>query len=125
METVVFNSTAMLTALVRLCGEDISVTVTGGERPHIGSVSVAIPRPSLSGSGEVSATVSTFNVTGHMDNAIGDKFAKALAARFNCVCSVTCGVHIDGLDQAGIQSVLELSNELLDKVIREIDKNQS
>lgn len=125
MEFVVSNSVAMLTAVVTACGDDLAIVVTGGERPHIGSVSVAVPRLSLTGSGEISATVSTFNVTGHLDNAIGDKFAKALAARFNCVCSVSCGVHIDGLDQAGIQSVLDLSNELLDRVIKGIEKNQS
>lgn len=118
MEFVVFNSAAMLKAVVTACGDDLAIAVTGGERPHIGSVSVAVPRPSLTGSGEISATVSTFNVTGHLDNAIGDKFAKTLAARFNCVCAVSCGVHIDGLDQDGIQSVLDLSNELLDKIVQ-------
>lgn len=124
MEFVALNSVATLKAVVTACGDDLAIAVTGGERPHIGSVSVAVPRPSLTGSGEISATVSTFNVTGHLDNAIGDKFAKTLAAHFNCVCAVSCGVHIDGLDQDGIQSVLELSNELLDRVIKEIDKNQ-
>ena len=33
-------------------GEDWQVLLTGGERPHIGAVVLAVPRPSLRGSGK-------------------------------------------------------------------------
>jgi hypothetical protein len=36
-----------LSASVRLIGEDVLVAIWGGEKPHIGAVAVAQPRPSL------------------------------------------------------------------------------
>ena len=36
-----------LSASVRLIGADVLVAIWGGERPHIGAVAVAQPRPSL------------------------------------------------------------------------------
>ncbi len=46
-----------LSASVRLIGEDVLVAIWGGEKPHIGAVAVAQPRPSLKVSGVLSRTV--------------------------------------------------------------------
>ena len=35
-------------------GEDLVLTLSGGEKPHIGCVVQAVPRPSLSGDGTIS-----------------------------------------------------------------------
>ena len=37
-------------------GEDLVLTLSGGEKPHIGCVVQAVPRPSLSGDGTISVT---------------------------------------------------------------------
>ena len=34
-------------------GEDLVLTLSGGEKPHIGCVVQAVPRPSLSGDGTI------------------------------------------------------------------------
>ena len=39
-------------------GEDLVLTLSGGEKPHIGCVVQAVPRPSLSGDGTISVTSS-------------------------------------------------------------------
>jgi len=36
-----------LSASARLIGDDVLVAIWGGEKPHIGAVAVAQPRPSL------------------------------------------------------------------------------
>jgi hypothetical protein len=104
-----------LRATVGSLGNDVCVTVTGGEG-HIGSVSVAIPRPSLSESGKHSATVSTFNVTGHLDDVIGDAFAKRIASKLRCRVAVICGVHFDDFTPGMADEVQEAANRLLDEV---------
>ena len=103
-------------------GRDLNVTVTGGSSPHIGSVSLAVPRPSLRGDGSTSATVSTLNLTGHKDGELGDEFARALSSVLNCVTVVTCGVHTDGLDAAGIETYRSLAESLRAEVLSEMKK---
>ena len=43
-------------------GEDLVLTLSGGEKPHIGCVVQAVPRPSLSGDGTISVTSSVINL---------------------------------------------------------------
>lgn len=112
-----------LTAKLVMAGNDISLTVTGGEA-HIGSVSVAIPRPSLTGTG-MSATVSTFNLTGHKDNAVGDMLAKELAASTGRTCVVSCGIHVDNAGKDTINGITDLSNRLLEAVLGHFRKECS
>ncbi len=109
-----------LEATLLRAGEGLVVVVTGGDRPHVGSVSLAEPRESLRG-GETSATVSTLNRMGHKDDAIGNLFADVLARRTGLPCVATCGVHVDGLDASGIEQVLTLAQALLGDLLAALD----
>lgn len=101
-------------------GDDLTVAISGGDLPHIGSVSIAIPRESLNGDGSRSSTVSTINLTGHKDNEIGDMFAHELARHTGRVCVVSCGVHIDFLYKAEIDMVISLSKTMLKNLLEEL-----
>ena len=72
------------------CGSDVSVTFTGGERPHIGAVSLAVYEPERD-----SATVSTITAYGHRDDELSRAAAKKLAAAWKCTVSASVGVHCD------------------------------
>lgn len=85
-------------------GEDLSVLVTGGDKPHIGSISMATPRESLTGIGQ-SATVSTFVYPGHKDDVVGNQFAKALCVKHGCKVVVTCGIHYKGIGLEGLKLI--------------------
>lgn len=63
---------------VRRLGDDYHILVSGGECPHIGCTVLAIPRPSLDGSGKMSSTASVLNVTGHKD----EKYAVILLRKY-------------------------------------------
>ena len=112
-----------LTARLVMAGGDISLTVTGGDA-HIGSVSVGIPRPSLTGSG-MSATVSTFNLTGHMDDLVGDMLAKQIASFTGKTCVVCCGIHVDNADRDTINGITELASNLLETLLGHFRKDGS
>lgn len=114
------NKEFCIHAEVRIVGEDLCVLVTGGEKPHIGSVSISQPRPSLNDSQKISSTTSTFNFIGHKDDAVGNMFAQELSAAFNRNTVVLCGIHVDELTSQGIHQLLELSRQLLDQVKREL-----
>ena len=84
-----------VSAQVTRCGRDISVTVGGGEVPHIGAAALAIPRPSLGDPAKISASTSVLCAPGHKEDEFVRRAAGHLAARFNCVVSACAGVHIE------------------------------
>lgn len=92
-----------ITALVLQTENGVSVTLWGGDRPHIGAVGVAGP------DGEYTVT----EFPGHREGVVCEKWTAALAAAGCLPAVVTAGIHYDGLDQAGIKAVLTLTDEML------------
>ena len=72
-------------------GEDYHILLSGGERPHIGCTVLAVPRPSLDGSGKMSSTASVLNVTGHKDEEVCRYLAEKVSAGKNAVVVCTGG----------------------------------
>lgn len=96
-------------ACIVRCGQDISVTVGGGEAPHVGASALAIPRPSLNDPETCSASTSVLCVTGHKEDEFARRAAQTLASKLNCVVNVTAGVHIE---QAQPEELLRLDKNL-------------
>ena len=63
-------SFAGITVRITKVGEDYSILLTGGGKPHIGCTVLSIPRPSLTGDGSISVTSSVLSLTGHKDETI-------------------------------------------------------
>ena len=94
-------------------GNDLCITISGGDRPHIGSIAIADPRESLTGDGSTSATVSTYNFTGHKDHEVADVIARAVASKKNCRTVVVCGLHYDSVDDELFRKVRNLTEEII------------
>lgn len=97
-------------------GKDLTVCVSGGDTPHIGSVVMSVARPGLTGEG-TGVTSSVLNGMGHKDEYVARKFAEALAKKDNCTVVCTCGIHIDGITEAQLKEVSECCNRLLEKLM--------
>ena len=102
-------------------GKDYALSVYGGERPHIGSVVMAIARPSLTGEG-VGVTSSVLNRMGHKDEVIARLFAEAVAKEANCTAVCTCGIHVDDISPEQMEAVLRASDHLLKRVLNRISE---
>ena len=110
-----------LEAYVRSIGEDLLVAVSGGEKPHIGAVAVAQPRPSLKDPTVRSATASVICYVGHKEDDLAKHAAEKLAASFNTRVVVTAGIHWDNLSEEGIEKVIRHSRLLLDLVVDRVE----
>lgn len=99
-----------ITVQTVLTEEGISVTVCGGDRPHIGAVGVADP------DGKVTVT----EFPGHKEGVVCEKWTAALANAGYLPAVVTAGIHYDGLDRDGIEAVLTLTDELLAETLRHL-----
>ena len=107
-------------AEVRLLGEDVLVILSGGTKPHIGSIAAAHPRPSLTDEKIISSTSSVYNFLGHKDHVIAQRVAEMLSSRLNRNVVAVTGFHIDKITQEGISRVVENCDELAKKIYNEI-----
>ena len=106
-------------AQLTFIGSDLLVALYGGSHPHIGSVAVALPRPSRKDKKRMSATSSVYNFLGHKDDVIAQRVAERLASGLNKNVVVVAGVHIDGITEKGIERVIENCDKLA-KMIYEL-----
>ena len=109
-----------LEAGVRFVGQDFLVAIWGGEKPHIGAVSVAQPRPSLTDAKITSATASVICLPGHKEDELAKAVSEILAAALNTSVVVTAGIHWDNISKDGIQKVIENSKILVDLILEKI-----
>ena len=109
-----------LSASVRRIGPDILVAIWGGEKPHIGAVAMAQPRPSLKDPEVTSATASVFAYVGHKEDELAKAAAQILAATLKTNVVVAAGIHWDNLPPEGIQKVVENSEVLVEMILTKI-----
>ena len=96
------------------------VYIWGGERPHIGAVAAAQPRPSLADKERVSATASILTYLGHKEDVIVKNAAETLAAAVNTNVVVTAGIHWDRLKAPAIETILSLCHQLVEELKRQL-----
>ena len=106
-----------LSASVRLIGADVLVAIWGGEKPHIGAVAVAQPRPSLKDPQVTSASASVICLVGHKEDELVKATAEILAATFETQVVVTAGIHWDNLSPQSIRQIIRHSEILVDKIM--------
>ena len=94
-------------AYIRVIGKDILVAIWGGERPHIGAIAVAQPRPSLKDPECISSTASVYCLLGHKEDDLAKAASEVLAAALNTTVVVTAGIHWDNITEEGILKVIE------------------
>lgn len=107
-------------ASATLIGDDLLVAIWGGDKPHIGAVSAAQPRPSRKNPECNSATASVICFPAHKEHEIVRVAAEVLAAELNTHVVVTAGVHWDDISQDGIKKVMKNSKILIDIILKKV-----
>ena len=111
-----------VTAEVKIIGDDLMISVWGGTKPHIGSISVSVPRPGLKDGTGMSSTSSVINLIGHKDEVIARKFSEQLAAKFNRNAIATAGVHIDDITENQINIIMHNTTDLCLELINRLEE---
>ncbi len=102
-----------LTVTAIPAGRDWSITILGGCRPHVGSVSLA-----ECSDGTVS--LRSWVLPTHQDGIVGELFARRLAQEFHSTVSVTCGIHYEGPSRRDLDHIVSCAEELLEQLVRQI-----
>lgn len=106
-----------ITGMAVLCGGDVNFSFTGGTKPHIGAVSIAIYEPARD-----SATVSTVTVYEHRDDQLSSRCAKNAAAFLKCVVTVSVGIHIDHAASEDLKILVCNFNECYQRLIAKVSQ---
>ena len=101
-------------------GEDICLTLCGGEQEHIGAVAVAQPRPSLADPARTSATASVIALPGHQEDMLARELALKVAATLKVTVCVACGIHLQHPTPAVLDEALAASRDLVDAFLAEM-----
>ncbi|WP_294787719.1 hypothetical protein [uncultured Eubacterium sp.] len=107
---------------IKRIGEDLLISVEGGQKPHIGCVIKSIPRLSLTGDGSYSASSSVLNLSGHKDEYLCRKLSEQICVACQTTVVCTGGVHIDQITKEEIREIIRTVEELGNVVIRHIKK---
>jgi hypothetical protein len=107
-KTIKFKSKKIEFLLLEI-GNDLIFIISGGDLPHIGAISVGIPRPSLKNPDQLSSTISTYVFTGHKDDIIGNKIANEISKRTEKKVVVLAGIHFNHLSERDIKLVVKKS----------------
>jgi len=84
-------------------GEDLCVIVTGGDKPHLGAVTV----------GSKQAEANTFCFPHHKEDAVTKLLYSLITESFDKNVVVCCGIHIDNITKEEIASVISLCSEMI------------
>ena len=109
-------------AEVKIIGDDLIISVWGGTKPHIGSISVSVPRPGLKDSTSMSSTSSVINLIGHKDEVVARKFSEQLATKFSRNAIATAGIHIDDITENQINIIMQNVTDLCLDVINKLEE---
>lgn len=106
----------------QFCGRDLSLSIFGGEVPHIGAVAVAVPRKSLKEDGSNSASASVICITGHKEDEMARSIALLLSSKWMCNVTVSAGIHIDEATSDDINILGQNTKKLVNKFIEKVNK---
>lgn len=88
----------------------IQVLVAGGDKGHIGAVSIVNPQGELV----------SHCFLGHKEDKITEKWANAIYAKAGVAVVVSAGVHYNHISKEQIISVLDTTDALLSEVLEKI-----
>lgn len=103
-------------------GNGLNGLLTGGEKPHIGGVALAVPRPSLSGQGWSSDLYLT-PVPQHKDIDLAAPLADQLARLIRYPVVISAGVHSERLSRAELKQIQDNFQQLMALTLKAFQSN--
>lgn len=104
-------------------GEDLTVIIHGGEKPHIGAIAVSIPRPSLKNVAIMSATTSVITLVGHKEDDLAKEIAENITKITGRTTIVIAGLHINQASPKDIDILISNVNKLVNKLKNLLKRN--
>lgn len=92
-------------------GQDLCVTLSGGDREHIGAIALGQPGNN---------PPATIALEGHREEALAAEIAQRVSNSTRATVCVACGIHVEHLLPEELKAILELSRELTDELLEKL-----
>ena len=96
-----------IVARATLFPEGIHILIYGGDRPHIGAVTIISPE----------GAEETVRFPTHRDDVVSRHWGKRLQAEGFLPAVVEAGIHYDGLTKEGVDAVIRATDLLLKRLL--------
>lgn len=121
MSRQIFETAAdsfQMQAELQVIGPDIFIAISGGDHPHIGTVTTR-------GKGGTQETIRFPSHSGrvHKDDVLADKVLEVIEPVLKGNCVLTAGVHVDHITQAQINASLKMARELGEQILAWLKSN--
>lgn len=93
-----------------ITSDGIAVTITGGEKPHVGGTALSVPRR-REGSESLSCDTWITPRPGHKDSDIASMVSKLICLETGQAVACIAGIHIDQAESREIELLLTNSRE--------------
>ncbi|PAF45774.1 hypothetical protein [Helicobacter sp. 11S02629-2] len=107
------DRTFIITFKALLCGKDLSLSIYGGDKPHIGASSLAFLNPKTK-----DIEVKTIEIPTHKEALLSEKLALSLSQSLKVSVEVNCGIHLDSIEKSTIDDICTIVLESDKEVIR-------
>ncbi|MHA3964056.1 MAG: prenylated flavin chaperone LpdD [Candidatus Thorarchaeota archaeon SMTZ1-45] len=102
-------------------GEDLLVTIYGGDEHHIGGVATAYPTESHYRDA-TTISVSTITLPGHKDYIVANSAAEKICKALEVPTIVTVGIHYDNASRKEIEEIISVVDALVEEAIARYQK---
>jgi hypothetical protein len=106
-----------LTAMVT--GDGISITILGGEKPHVGGMAMSVPRPKKQNGKNVCDTW-IIPRSEHRDSEVASLVSWIVGTETGYTTAVVAGIHIDNAQSGEIDIIIKNSREAARQLCRKI-----
>ncbi len=100
-----------------LIGNDLCIIISGGDAPHIGSITLSICRESLKDANINSCTTSVLNLLGHKDEKVIRYVAEKISPILEKNVVIIGGIHINKIKTKEIDFILNSLDEIVEQII--------
>lgn len=107
--------------IAHMTSDGISVTIMGGEKPHVGGTALSVPRKSLAGA-HSSCDTWICPVPGHKDTIVASAVAETVCRRTGQTVAVVAGIHIDNADEGELRILVENSERATGELLKKINQ---
>lgn len=95
------------------CGRDWNICICGGEKEHIGAVSLAMGNPVENYKLIHKPSISILTVPDHKDDIIASQVAGRIAELLNCQVCVCVGIHIENATKSELDRIQENMEKIM------------
>lgn len=106
-------------------GEDLTVVVYGGEKPHIGAIAISIPRPSLKDSQKTSTSTSVITLVGHKEDDLAKNIAEDITRITKSNTIAVVGLHVEKASTRDIEILILNTKKLVNRLKNLLKENRS